>query len=207
MPIYRVPVKLSWPRAGSPGVNVWHVRTVENNPGSELQTAVDALRAFYNSVNLIDLTSSAGIFAPGTTVTLGDIVDVDSQEFATATWATVTAQTTPAAAAPALQLVVGWRTSSATRRGRGRTFLGPLQAAAVDTDGTPKAAVLSGVGAAAQTLVDASLGIANWAVGVYGLMEQAPAGTTDYTGLPRVLRDVTGYKVKDQFAVLRSRRD
>jgi hypothetical protein len=90
--------------------------------------------------------------------------------------------------------VVGWRTASATRAGRGRTFLGPIGSGALDSDGTIKSDTLDAVRTAAQDLVADSLGFGNGALVVY-------SPTHD------IARDFTASAVRDQFAVLRSRRD
>ena len=100
----------------------------------------------------------------------------------------------PHAAPPATALVVGWRTSSASRAGRGRTFLSPLTAAAVEGDGTVSGTQLAAVRGAAQTLIDSSTTEGDGAFGVYSQSQS-------------LLRDFVSVRVQDKFAVLRSRRD
>jgi hypothetical protein len=95
--------------------------------------------------------------------------------------------------APSMACVT-WRTSLATRRGRGRTFLGPVGANAVDSgDGTLNTGILGVIRGAATALVSASDNALNGAVGVY-------------SELDGVVRDVVASTVTDQVAVLRSRR-
>jgi hypothetical protein len=177
---------------------VFHVRTV-NDAGDvlgepEMEAALTALHTFlgpcYRScgVNGLAWTSGAGV------------VDVVSQEMYDFTTRTETNSVADGAAPPALAIVVGWKTSSGTRRGRGRTFLGPVRSGTIQSDGTVSTTILGDLNAAATTLVNASLVDNGWAVGVYG---QENAG--DPGG--HVLRDFQGHKIRDVFAVLRSRRD
>jgi hypothetical protein len=107
----------------------------------------------------------------------------------------------------ALALVVTWRTEVAARRGRGRTFVGPLAPAVVATDGTPADTARSTLATAAAALVSSSQGFANGAIGVWGY-QSAYTGEGDRPpGQPRVLRDFTGSTIRDLFGILRSRRD
>lgn len=204
MAVFRVPITLTWSGVGSPGVNVWHVRCVDG-PGStvqdELQSAVGAIHTFYDSIK--------SYLAQTTVVTLGDIVKMDDSTSWTAGFTQINSTASAGQAAPMLCTVIGWRTSVAARRGMGRTFIGPLASAYVDTTGTPSASMITGIGTAAQTLITASLGSVNgWAIGVWGLVNPAPPGTppAGYLGLPREHRDIIAYKIKDKFGVLRSRR-
>lgn len=209
MPIFRVPVNVTWTGSGSPGVNVFHVRTVSEVFNQlELDSAVDAIHQFYTTAAF---TRSAGgaLFANGTSWTLGEVVDVDTQEYRTADWTTLTAASSAKDLPPSVQMVVGWRTSVAARRGRGRTFLGPLSEFASEADGTPSADCLADLRLAANNLVNASLAGNGWSLGVYGYRDafDTSSGNTRPANDPRVLRDVTQASVKDRFAVLRSRRD
>lgn len=207
MAIWKVPVLITYANGGGPGANVWHIRTPEvGTAAGEVQVMVDAIRQFYAFVNTA-IGTGTSIFQLGTSFSLGEVVNVTTQESVTPTWAAVTAATPSGSLPPSQQIVVGWRTSISARRGMGRTFLGPLNQGVLESNGTPTAAALTAVGSAAAGLVSTSLSDANGAVGVYGLQQSAPQGTTDYSGLPRLLRDITGHRVRDKFAVLRSRRD
>lgn len=203
MTVYRLPVEISYSDAGSPGVNVWHVRTEESFmvSTSQLQAATDAIRGFYSQLSY-PAGGGAGIWAGGTTFRLGTVVDVATQEVATPAWPDLEFTSSSADAFPGLAIVVNWRTSLAARRARGRTFLGPLGADTVATDGRIASSARATVLAAAQYLVDASDNVNGWAVGVYGLQtpNTGPTGT-------KVLRDITGHTVGLTFGVLRSRRD
>lgn len=191
MALWKYSVALAWAGSGSPGVNVWHMRTTGGVPSSgEIQGLVDAVGQFYDDIS--------AIFSTSTTITGPDQVIGNfesSPEFQAVDGFTVTGDSGTSSYLPlASQLVVGWRTSNATRSGRGRTFLGPLAANALDVNGTPSSAVLTAVRDAAADLVATSSGFADGAIGVWS--------PTD-----GVLRDFTGTVTRDTFAVLRSRRD
>jgi len=201
MAVYRVPWTLNYAGGGAPGVNVWHVRTVSvySNGSADLLAMLNAIHTFYTAIK--------SVYPTGTSIALGQVIQLDDQREIPETMPTVTGTGGTSLAPTGLAITVGWRTSLAARRGRGRTFIGPLQLAAVQTDGTIDNNIRSLVQSAANSLASTSQGAANGAVGVYGLEEKAPAGTEDYSVLPRVLRDITGAVIHDKFAHLRSRRD
>ena len=91
-------------------------------------------------------------------------------------------------------MVVTWRTQSATRSGRGRTFLGPLASSALQTDGTLSGSLVA-------TVQDACDDLVAWnSVGTNGSFAV-------YSRTNGVARDITASKARDYVAVLRSRRD
>lgn len=198
MAVFRIPVTLSWPGAGSPGVNVFHLRTTESSGSASnlliIDEALNDLHTFlfacYQEVGCNGLAYSAG----------QGIVDVATQEEISRTGWSETNSVADGAAPPVLAVVVGWRTTLAARRGRGRTFLGPLRSGVIQSDGTIGTTALNALQSAASTFVTNSQGIAGGAFAVYG---QENLG--DPSG--HVARDITGYRIKDKFAVLRSRRD
>lgn len=203
MPVFRVPAAITWNQAGAPGANVWSVRTNEASViADELDAALGALQAFY--------TALSDHWPSGMKVTLGpDIIERTSAEDHSRPSRTVTAIGTDTPAPPALQLCVSWRTTLRARRAMGRTFIGPLKFGVVDTLGTPSPTLITEANAAAQALLDASTAATGWAVGVWGL--QDPGVYDDrgnlVPGQPHVHRDYVSFKIKDQFAILRSRRD
>jgi hypothetical protein len=93
-----------------------------------------------------------------------------------------------------LAVCISWRTSAASRSGRGRTFIGPLNKTAAEIDGSPTAGVLSSLRNAADDLVAAVGNADGTGLGVYSVKQG-------------VLRDFTGATVADRFAYLSSRRD
>jgi hypothetical protein len=200
--VYRVPIEIDWNGPGAPGANVWHCRTDVSSGGlqdEQLQAAVDTLHTFY--------TGLLGMFVDGAVFTLGQVVDVQTDEGHAPDWTTITAANSDADAPPMLAICVSWKTTLVARRGSGRTFLGPLASGDLGADGTPSDTVLSGVGTQAQALINSSKGDNGYAIGVYGL--ESPFGGVGPapSDAPRVLRDFISYRVRDQFAVLRSRRD
>lgn len=204
MAVYRVSVGLTWTGPGSPGANVWHLRTEEEGSplgNEQLQDAIDELHAFYSGLNTTT-GGVAGIFAPGTRFNLESVTNVESDEGAAPTWVEIVSASTDGDLPPICQICVSWKTTSHTRRGSGRTFLGPLNAGVQANDGSIS-------GAHRQRILDAATLLAThngvddgWAIGVYGLV--APGGTPLS---PHVLRDIIGATVGTQFASLRSRRD
>lgn len=205
MPVFRVPINLTWQGAGSPGVNVWHLRVAEVAGAwsqGDLESGVGAIHTFYSSLS--------SLYPSGTTITLGDIVNQVDRSAAHAGWTQINSTGGAQKESSALQVCISWRTSIAARRAMGRTFIGPLTTLANNGNGEPGQTTLDTISAAATALVGASTGSTNgWAVGVWGLVNAAPPGTSPaaYKTLPRELRDITAFRVKPKFAVLRSRRD
>ena len=203
MAIFRVPILLTFPGAGSPGVNVWHIRTSSVIPATELSqanTLIGYLRTFY--------VYNVAHYPATTTITLGTVTEVVTSREIVPTMATVTGVGT-GSAPQALSLVVTWRTTLASRRGRGRTFLGPHVTADMQNDGTPSTTLLTDVNTSSAALVNSSLLDGNGAIGVYGY----DAAKTPGKANPRnpadgkIFRDIVGKNVRDLFGVLRSRRD
>lgn len=181
---------------------MWSVRTTSEvqSDAVNLQEALDALHTFYVTIK--------DAMAVGWKADLGQVVKRDDQTYGPGTFATVASGATGYTMPQANQIVVSWKTSLAARRGMGRTFFGPLADDNRETDGTIVPSRLTLFKNAAQALITASSsGTNGWAVGVWGLVDP-----TKETGLPpltapHVHRDIIGYGVRDQFAVLRSRRD
>lgn len=186
MATIRIPVKIVWTGAGSPGVNVWHARTDGSGGPSD---ALGILTGFY--------TACLSLYSNDTLIILGeDIVDIGSAPptYVSATRTELVGTGGTGDAPPALQMVVTWRTTVATRRGRGRTFLGPLNSTVMGADGTINGVDRTVLANAAADLVAESKASLNGAIGVY-------------SSIDRVIRDVDGFTTGDTFAVLRSRRD
>lgn len=193
MAIFRVPVTITTPSIpGGPYMNVWHCRTI--GPGGDdseqLGDALDALNDFYAGVR--------DYYPNGTEVRFGEGMIKDplgSPTYEADQPRSVTTGGVAGGSATALlAIVVSWRTSSASRSGRGRTFVGPFSTSATTADGTPNDIVVTGVRQAAELLVDASGGPGGWAFGVLSTKQ----------GL---LRDFTGSSVRDRWSFLSSRRD
>lgn len=203
MGIFRVPFPIVFPGAGSPGVNVWHIQTTNTSGGSELADAnvlVGYLRTFYDSIK--------AYYPTGTTITLGTVTEETTEREIVPAFAPVAGIGT-SSAPQMLALVVTWKSTIAARRGRGRTFIGPLSTASVQTDGTPVDAVRTAIAAAANALVASSVSSTNGQVGVWGYSAAKTPGKANPRNPAdaKVFRAYTAYATRDLFGVLRSRRD
>lgn len=202
MAIFRLPVLLSNSILGPGGaVNVWHFRTSASGAlgGEEINSAVDSIRKFYES--LCGLGTAPGqVLLNGTTVKAEAATEVGADTLAAVTWSTLTVPDSAAAAPPMACITVNWLTQTAARRGRGRTMLGPLPSSSIESNGTIAAGTLTNARNAAAALATRNLADNGWAVGVYGLQERGGLSTA-----PHVLRDITSSKVNDHFTWLRSR--
>lgn len=190
MATFKIDVNLSWAGTGSPGVNVFHMRADTTDPfTAQVQDAVDALQAMYAGL--------ANNLPNSMKVSIGDEVVKDpygSPEYEPVTGWEVTGTGGPDYLPMATCVVIGWRTASATRSGRGRTFIGPLAPAVLGADGTPNVDAMNDFRLAGTNLVNTSTGWTQAAMGIYSPTDS-------------VLRDITSSSVQDRFAVLRSRRD
>lgn len=191
MATFKVPIRIEGPMLPDPGYNIFHIR---NQVGEEENDAIDQfltdLEAFYTAMermfpSSLDFTFGEGIIRDpyGSPTYMADrprTVDLG-------------AASAPAAAFQAL--TVSWRTTSATRSGRGRTFLGPIGRDLTDADGTPDSITVNEARAAATALVNKSTSpLRGWSLGVFSVKQG-------------VLRDVTGSTVSDRWSYLSSRRD
>jgi hypothetical protein len=173
---------------GGPGVNTFFLQ--------EGAAANTALRAFYNALTAYIPTTVVISFDQS-----GDEVDEASGAL-TGTWSDVAASAVTGlgsgAYGGASGAVVEWLTASVAthRRIVGKTFLVPLVNAAYDTSGTLASAFITTCTTAANTLVAAL--VAPNQLGVW----HRPVG-----GAGGRLAPVTGTRVPDLAAVLRSRRD
>lgn len=199
MGVYRHTISIEHAAVRGTGSNTWHFRSAESELtvlGPLLDGALTALNGFYGFFGTVMPT--------GTKLTSsGEWTRVDEPEPTTVARPGWTINNTSGDAAvmpPSQCIVVGWRTSTPTRGGRGRTFVGPLGKSVLQDDGTPSTSALNYVKAAADGLVEWSDSALNGAFGVWsqGLSSVPPAP---------VFRDVVSASVKDKFAVLRSRRD
>lgn len=191
MSLYRVTNRIVSPTAGGECINVIHIRTVVSGTGEDrnIGEAIDALATTYDQIS--------NVMARNAVVTVGETVIRDP--YGSPTYANVTpivARTADegAQAPPHLAIVVGLRTTAATRTGRGRVFLGPLNSLAVESDdGTIRTDRLQAVRNAWEAFVADSVSANGWGLAVYSTVD-------------KVARDVTSVSVRDSLAVMRSRR-
>jgi len=204
MAIFRVPILVTFPGAGSPGVNVWHIRTIADPLAagelSQANSLIGYLRTFYDAIKVY--------YPAATTISLGTVTEELTSREIVPTMAIVSGIGT-GSAPQMLSLVITWKTSVASRRGRGRTFLGPHPTNCMQSDGTPSTTFLTDVNNAAAALLTSSTGFGNGAIGIWGYDSPKIAGKENPRNPldARVLRDITGKNIRDLFGVLRSRRD
>lgn len=187
MPTIKIPVRIDYPNSGGPGYNVFHARV--NDVETDLEDALDALESFYNTL--------PSLWGSTTSLTIGEGMINDpygSPTYLPDDVRVITGTGTPTALPQLLAICISWRTPSATRTGRGRTFLGPLVTGTAQADGTPIDAIVTAVRDSAQFLVGQSTGANGWAFGVYSQKDA-------------LFRDWVGSSVKDRFSYLSSRRD
>lgn len=194
MALHTMVVNISYPGAGGPGVNTWHLRNTSDDEGpfSEVNGLAQLIKTFYTNLRPLFTEQTKFTFSGVTTFT----TDPGRQLNEADPWE-VTGQASQSILLPAAaQIVVGWTTEEASRSGKGRTFLGPLGSGSLDnaSDGTPSQGTVTLCLNAATGLVSSSTGFTNGAVGVWS--------PTD-----NVFRDFTGARVRKTYAVLTSRRD
>lgn len=192
MPIYRVPVRIDLTSLPSPAFNIWHVRTAVTEEGTAfLENALGALAAFYESAK--------GAYPTGAIITVGEGVIKDplgTPEHVTDHSTTINGSGTTGILSPLLAISIGWRSTIATRSGRGRTFIGPLCGATDEQHtGRPNSAYIVTLQSCVDGLVDDSTTQNGWAVGV---LSQKDGVFRDY---------VNGRVNGSRYAELRSRRD
>lgn len=190
MPLYRYPVALTYATGSKRGVNTWHLRTgAPLVPGAP--TLGTIIQNFYTACKAIFPSDMHADFE-GVVTEVG--TETPSIVPAIPTWTVSGTGTAGQYHGAGVGYCVSWRSSLATRRGRGRTFLSPVALVAISgADGTPTDTNLTAVRNAASALVSASLADGNGAIVVFS--------PTDNVG-----RDVVGYKVNDKIAWLSSRR-
>jgi hypothetical protein len=191
MAIVRYTVNIGWTGSGGPGANVWHLSVpgaVEGPDHPGVASAVDAIHTFYAA---IAGNMKASLSGPAEAV--ANVEQPGGGTFVTVpSWSELGA----GSADPLPQLLAltcTWRTANATKRGRGRTFLGPFSETDNDTGGTPSSSLLTTVRNAASALVAASAASADWDLVVYSRV--------DNTGY-----QVTQSRVRDVWSYLSSRR-
>jgi hypothetical protein len=189
MPILRFTVEHDYPLTGGPGINVFHYRTpTDAVDAAAIAIAADALEAFYSA-------APARLHEDSTFTLREQVLDIQTSEvYAAVPWS-VSGTATGAYLPPSNQICLNWTTGNASRSGRGRTFMGPLPFSSnLDSDGTPSPTLLAAAATWVNSIVSFNAAGGNGAFVVWS--------STQGVG-----RDITGGNGRDQFAVLRSRRD
>jgi hypothetical protein len=129
-----------------PAYNIWHMQNTSENL-ADAQAATDLVRDFY--------TGAAGHFQNTATITIGTqvaSVDLPTNVIYPVTPRTVVGGTAGTAAPYQLANVVSLRTPFVGRSFRGRIYLGPLAASAIN-DPTMNGALVTAAQTAINTLV------------------------------------------------------
>lgn len=191
MPIFRSAVSISHPSMPDDGINTWHVGTGEaGDDVADLLGATVLLSDFYEAIVGPIVAPSVRASHDGIWVNVADGSEISVAGFGHGTG------TTGPVLSPALAVCLSWRTGSTSRRRVGRTFLGPLLESLNDDNGTPADTSLLTLLVAAQALVDNN-----------NAAFQGRPGLGVYSRLNESIFQFSGVRVRDQFAVLRSRRD
>jgi len=188
--IFRCPVTITYPGGGSPGVNIWHVDTGSLGAGPQIDQIMGNVQDFYTAIRTLLGQNTVLAFD-------GVAVDVATGLEVQATAWSVTGTLNTAYLPQATAIVVGWRTGTTDRSGIGRTFLGPFHLGSLDADGSIAAASLSTLRAAVAALVAANQGEG----------DQDGSGLVVWSRRTQSARLITAGRIRDTFAVLRSRRD
>lgn len=133
-----------------PYANVFHIFT-NTATTARANAHIGALTTFYNGVK-------SGCYSTGTSINIGRqvvAVDVDPPVYVPSTSQTVNGTFPTSYMPPQCCLVVSWRTMTATRSGRGRTYIGPLTQSMLDITGRFLAANVAFVQSAATALIAA----------------------------------------------------
>lgn len=193
MAVYRVAAR--WEGfPGAPGYSNFHFG--EFTGGADVEPMRERVQAFFSGLTTV-LAADVVIRIPTTVEVfdeqsgmLTDYLDGDEE-------LSVFGSGTSSAYAGPVGGVVNWLTATVSngRRVRGRTFIVPMTAQAYENDGTLAGSTLARMREAADELVqdDFNSQFSVWS---------RPSG-----GSAGVLAPVTGYRVPDLAAVLRSRRD
>lgn len=191
MALWRATVNLSFPIGSQGGTNTWHMRSTGIEPAdTDIQDLLDAIQAFYDALSN-DFPSGFHAIFDGFVTQVG-VEDPDSLGGFTPWNVAGDAATTAWGPSPAMACIT-WRSTKASRRGRGRTFVGPVRADDFQSDGTLDTDFRSRLLEAASDLIDSSEATSNGAIGVYSTIDHQ-------------LRDYVAATVTDQVAILRSRR-
>lgn len=192
MGVYRATVDLTYPVGSGRGTNTWTLRTPGGLDGVQITALMAYVRTFYTTLTFLFPTGYSAQW-DGTVRELGTPTPELGPGLSPWT-VNGTAASSAGYVSSASQICVTWRSSLATRRGRGRTFLGPIAVSNLQANGTIADAALTTVREAAADLVTSS---------------QATEGAgalAVWSEKDNLARDFVASSVTDQFAVLRSRR-
>lgn len=194
MTLYRV--KAQWSGfTGAPGFSVFHFDGPESGTAASPTTCAAAVAAFFG--NLQDRFTRNVRIQVQSTVELIDTANGDLLEFFDVPTPPVMTGLETGGYSAVSGANISWLTGTVrnSRRVRGRTFLVPLASACYQDDGTLMQATIDDLNSAALNLRTETQSLM-----VYG----RPTGKGATDGIAAA---VTGHRVTDKAAVLRSRRD
>ena len=142
MAVYRATVNLTFPVGNGGGTNTWSLRTGAIGDTAAITALMGYVEDFYD--NLSEWFPSNFVAAwDGTVQELG----TPSPEYLDPiTGWSVTGDAPSSSFLPTAAMVcVNWRSTLASRSGRGRTFLGPLSTSSAESNGTPAPTMMSDV--------------------------------------------------------------
>lgn len=182
-----IPVNIAWSFGGTPpGANVWHVRADELGLDA-WEDQVGWVRDFYDDIK--------EAFHAGVVISfdgnLSPVNDDDSGGITAPPWS-ITGTGGGDALDPGLAILVRWQCATGGRKGRGRTFLGPLSEGLNGANGVITDSALDLVATAAADVVEKSDSASNGALGVLSRKD----------GL---FRDFVSSSVAKEFSYLRGR--
>lgn len=193
MSIWRTTVQMEY-GGGGPGVNVWEYRAVGDGPDPvpgdpAFQGAIDALNACYQQWKTL-MTTDVTIRSDGVFTKIDQTNPTQEQYTG---WVT-TGTSSPSNAPFELAMICNLKTGTASRRARGRKFVGPLAQNVIQENGSPvetkRQTVLDGL----QEILDFNQGTNNGAFVVYSTVGS-------------IGRDILRGDCPNHFGVLRSRRN
>ena len=143
--------------AGGPGLMTFHFGPTIGT--GEAQDCVDGVQTFLQAIDVF--VSNAITFTGANEMEVIDMVTDQQTGTVAVTGFTEAGDDSATALPPATQMLVRWTTDAflSGRRVQGKTFVPGLCEDSNETAGTPQAAVVSAVQAAARTLADANLGL------------------------------------------------
>lgn len=150
MTVARIEVTVTGPSAlSAPAMNVWHLNQATSNWNTaNANNAIVDMAAFYTAV--------AALYPNSASIRVGSRVVVllsGPDEVISATAVTVTGTGGSGALPPQCSTVVSLRTALAGPRYRGRLYLGPMAAAAIDANGRLTSALQTTIQNAYATLL------------------------------------------------------
>lgn len=151
--------------------NVWYFTADDS---TNLTNAVNALDAFYSS---IDGVYSNLVATTGARMKVYDLADPEPRApvlDVALSVSSVGGDPAPTECAIAVSFQATRVSGAAQNRRRGRVYIGPLQKAAIHTDGRPTSSTISGLVTAADTLLTASKAASGWSWVVFSRANDAP---------------------------------